>query len=154
MISKPETRASRFGNQRCGLTNLACSKVCHEKKEKKVSRNVQIEINEAVREKAEAGDKGRKLECGSKSSVGLRQAPERIEKQNTQEPKAAQATRNTSFCKGLEIIVMSVIDDLSVIESFISGKDNLESRRGRCPSRDGPGKSATCRLSWTRVFRR
>ena len=153
MISKLETRVSRFGNQWGGLTNLAGSKVCQEKKEEKVSWNVHIEINEAVREKAEAGNKDRKLEGGSKSSVGLRQAPERMEKQKSQEPKATQATRNTSFCKGLEIIVVSVIDDLSVIQGFISRKDKLQ-RPETVPSRDDPGKFSRCRPSSTRVFRR
>jgi hypothetical protein len=61
------------------LANLACRKICQEKKEESIRWNVQIEIGESVREKPKARDKGRKLQGRSKNSIGLRQAPERIE---------------------------------------------------------------------------
>jgi hypothetical protein len=49
---------SRFGNLRAWLANFACCKICQEKKEESIRRNVQIEIGESVREKPEARDKG------------------------------------------------------------------------------------------------
>jgi hypothetical protein len=58
VISKPETRVSRFGKLWSGLTNLTGSKICQEKKEEKISRNVKIEIEKCVSEKTETRDKG------------------------------------------------------------------------------------------------
>src|SRR5277367_4277271 len=97
----PVARVSRFGNLWSGLANLTRRKICHEKKDESVSRNVEIEIGEAVGEKSETCHKSRELEGRSKSSIGLRQSPERIEEQHTQEPKAAQTTNDTRFREAL-----------------------------------------------------
>ena len=72
VISMPTARVSQLGNLRSGLANLACRKICQEKKDESVGRNVEIEIGEAVGEKSETSDKGRELKGRSKSPIGLR----------------------------------------------------------------------------------
>ena len=68
----PLARVSRFGNLRSGLADLTRRKICQEKKDESVGRNVEVEIGEAVGEKSEARDKGRELESRSKPAIGLR----------------------------------------------------------------------------------
>src|SRR5580704_7792601 len=97
----PVARVSRFGNLRSGLANLTRRKICQEKKDESVGRNVEIEIGKAVSEKSETRDEGRELKGRSKGSIGLIQAPERIEEKHSQEPKAAQTTNDARFSEAL-----------------------------------------------------
>jgi hypothetical protein len=108
------------------LANLGRGQVGHEEKEESITWNVQVEIDETVREKPETSDKSRELNRRSKGSNGLRQAPKRIEEQDTKKPNAAQAAGNAGFRETLEVIIVGVIDDFSVVESLVSGEDQLE----------------------------
>jgi len=125
--STPVTNASRIGNFGIGLADLRGGQVGHEEKKESVCRNVEIEINETVREKPQASYQTRELDGRSKGAHGLRQAPKRVEQQNAQKPNTAQATGKARFREALEVVIVSVIDDSSVIESLVSREDQLES---------------------------
>ena len=127
MNSTPVTYASRIGNMRTGLADFRGGQVRHEEKQQSVCRNVEIEIDEAVREKPQARDETRELDGRSKGPYRLRQAPKRIEQQNAQKPNTAQAAGNARFRETLEVVIVGVIDDFSVIESLVSREDQLES---------------------------
>src|SRR2546423_6385568 len=100
--------------------------MCAQKEQQRVPRNVQIEINKAMRQKAATRDKPRKLQSCQKGSFRFKQLPQRVIEQQREKPGTAQAASNSGFSQGLEVIVMRVINDFSVIQRFIRRIDNLQ----------------------------
>jgi len=115
-----------LGQRRRSLLNLRCGEVRHEKKQKGVGGNVQIEIDEAMHKKPAAGHQTGELQGPGKGIVELAQSLHGFGQQDADEPGATQATGNASFRKGLQIVVVSVIDDLPIVESFIGRIDDLQ----------------------------
>src|SRR6266436_10036596 len=102
----------RRGNR---TENVGSGEICHQKKEQGVARDVEIEIDKTMHEKAGAGDQTRKMESGGEGLVLQKQAPERMKEQCTEKPGAARAADNSGFGQSLEVVVVRVIDDLCVV---------------------------------------
>src|SRR5882724_342610 len=111
---------------RGSLLDFCGGKVGDEKKQEGVGGDVQIEIDKAMHKKPGAGHETGELQGPGKGIVELAQTLQGLGQQDTDEPGAAEATGNASFRKGLQIVVVRVIDDLPVIESFIGWVDDLQ----------------------------
>src|SRR6266404_2435729 len=91
-----------------------------------------------MHQKAATRHKSREMQRGGKGFVGDQQLLQRTEEQHTQEPGAAEGAGKASVRQQLEIVVMRVIDDSSVIKAFVRGKYQGEGAQAGA----GPGMIA------------
>ncbi len=87
---------------------------------------MQVEIDEAMHEKAAAGHQTGKLQRPGERIDELAQALKGLGQQDAEKPSAAKATGNARLCKSFQIVVVRVIDDLSIVERFIGRIGDLQ----------------------------
>ena len=97
------------------------------KKEQGVRGDVQIEVDQAVNEKAGTPDKRGQVERYGKRRSRMKQTAPGFEKPNTEERGAAETAKKSSFGEGFDVVVVGMIDDFAVIESFVPRINGLKS---------------------------
>src|SRR5207249_7284958 len=83
----------------------------HQEEEPKVGWDVEVEVHQSVHQESRAGNYSGKLQRPWKRKITLPEKGKRFEKQNPEEPGAAQTAQRARFSKSLQVIVMRVIDD-------------------------------------------
>jgi hypothetical protein len=101
---------------RSGLVDLRSSQVSHEEKEEGVGGNVQVEIDETVNEKAAASHQSAELQSRGKRVIQLAKTLYELPEQDTQKPRATEASEQTCFGQGLKVVVVGMVDDFSVVK--------------------------------------
>src|SRR5690348_12230336 len=101
----------------------------HQEEKPKVGRDVEVEVDQSMHEESCARNSSRKLQSPWKREIPLPEQGKRFEKQNPEQPGAAQSAQHARFGKGFQIIVVRVIDDLGVIKGFIGRIHDLESAK-------------------------
>src|SRR5690349_12220098 len=105
--------------------NVARREICGHEKQERISRNMQIEIDQAVCEEAATSYKTGGMQCGREGAIGLKQLAEKMIEKQSEKPGAAHASDYSRFSQGFQIIVVRMIDDFSVIQSFIGRINDL-----------------------------
>ena len=77
---------------------------------------MQVEINQAMHQEANASHQTAELQSSGKGVVQLTQPLQGLSEQNTQKPSAAESSENSSFGEGLEVVVVCVVDDSPIVE--------------------------------------
>src|SRR5690348_10160377 len=151
--------ASRW--DRGSLFDLRGRQMSHQQEKPKVGRNVEVEINQSVNEECRARHNPRKLQSPWKRKITLPEKRERLEKQNREEPGAAETAQGARFCKGLQVIIVGVVDDFGVIKSFVGWVRDSQSAEARAREwmvkKDVPGTLAhggTLALSYFECLQR
>src|ERR671922_948824 len=103
----------------------------HQEEQPKVGRDVEVEVHQGVHEESRAGHNSRKLQSPGKGKVPQPKKGKRLEKQNPEEPGAAQTAQRARFSKGFQVIVVRVIDDFAVIQGLVGRVDDLQSSESR-----------------------
>src|SRR5260370_41313006 len=85
--------------------NVGRGEISHEEKEQGVARDMKIEIDQTVHEKAGASDESRKMESGGEGRVLQEQATEGTKEQNSEKPGAARGGSAYSIRQSFEVIV-------------------------------------------------
>ena len=101
---------------RGGSNNLCGSQMGHEEKQECVRGDVQIEIDQAMNKETDTSDKPGELEGSRKGVIVLAQTLERFAEQGAEKPGATESAEYASLGKGLKVIVVSMIDDLPIVE--------------------------------------
>jgi hypothetical protein len=109
------TRPLGRGGRR-GRLDVGGRQVSHQEKKKRVRGDVQVEIDEAMHEEAGASQQAGELQGPWKRMMGLAQFFEGFEEQDAEKPGTTEAAEKSGFGKGLEVIVVGVVDDLAVVE--------------------------------------
>ena len=87
---------------------------------------MQIEIDEAVGQQCAASGKCPEVKCEADSIIRLREAPPRLPEEKRQKAGAYQPADYTCFREEFNIVIVRVIDDRAVIESFVPRKDRFQ----------------------------
>src|ERR1700736_2234080 len=106
--------------------NVGCGEISHQKKEQGVARDVEVEIDQTVHEKAGTSDEARKMESGGEGLVLQEQATERTKKQSTEKPGATRGASDSGFGQGFEVVVVGVIDNSCVVVGFVGRENGLQ----------------------------
>src|ERR1700694_5965143 len=103
----------RTGSQRLYLGG---SQVGHKKKQERIRRDVQVEIDQAMHEEAAASHQPGELQGPGKGVVELTKSFYGIAEQGAEKPGPAEPSENAGFSESLEVVVVRVVDDFSVVE--------------------------------------
>src|SRR6266705_3506182 len=103
----------------------------HEKKQQSIGGDVQVEINETMHEKATCSDQSRELQDPCKGITELTQALEGHAQQGDDKPGTTKASEKSRLGKGLKVIVVGVVDNLSVVKRFVGGVHDLQGTESR-----------------------
>src|SRR5881394_1926709 len=118
----------------------------HQEEKPKVGWDVEVEVDQSVHQESRAGNYSGKLQCPGKRKITLPEKGKRFEKQNPEEPGAAQTAQRPRFSKSLQVIVVRVIDDFAVIKGLIRRVRDLKSAQSgtgeRMVEKNVPGASA------------
>ena len=134
----------------------------HQEKKKGIRRDVQVEIEKAMHEKAAAANQAGELQGARKGMIEFARAIPRLEEEHTQEPGAAEAPEDAGVGKGFEIVVVGVVHDFAVEESFVGRENDLQGAEAGTKQgmsqKDVPGVtahgSALCFRGFERLQRR
>src|ERR1700687_5927143 len=118
----------RTGSQRLYLGG---GQVGHKKKQQRVRRDVQVEIDQAMHEEAVASHQPGELQGPGKRIVELMQSFQGLAKQDAEKPGTAEPSENAGFGEGLEVVVVRVVDDFSIVERFVTRINDLQSAKPR-----------------------
>src|SRR5690242_17630546 len=136
------------GSCRRRLLNLRGGQMSHQEEKPKVGRDVEVEVDQSVHQKSRASHNSGELQGPGKRKVTLPKKGKGFEKQNPEEPSAAQAAQHARSSKGFQVVVVSVIHDFAVIKSFVGRVHNLQSAESRARERmvqkNAPGATAHC----------
>ena len=99
----------------------------HQEEEKEIGGDVQIEIDETVHEKAAASDETGELQSAREGLTQLAQSYQRLTEQDAKEPRATHTSKKPCLCQGFEVVIVRVVDNLSIVERFVRGINNLQS---------------------------
>ena len=138
----------RWGRRR-RLLNFGRCQVRHKEKKPEISRDVEVEVDQRMHEQSSTSHDSRKLQGSHKGKVILAEAREGFEQQSREKPGTTGTAQDACFGKGLQVVVVGVIDDFSVIESFVGRIHDLQ--RAECLPADGPGKCARSLGAWRRA---
>ena len=111
------------GRRRRG--NRTGGEMRHEEKKDGVRRYMKVEIHETVYQKATTANKAGEVQRGSKGLVALQQLTQRNEVKNAEEGTTAEAASDAGFCQTLEVVVVRVIDNFSIVVGFVGGENGL-----------------------------
>src|SRR6266478_4154135 len=118
----------------------------HEKKQKGIGGDVQVEIDETMHKKATRSYQSRELQGPCKGITELTQALEGHVQQDDDKPGTTKASEKSRLSKGLKVIVVGMVDNLSVVKRFVGGIDDLQGTESRARDRviqeDSPGVAA------------
>src|SRR6266581_5173103 len=118
----------------------------HEKKQQSIGGDVQVEIDETMHEKASCCDQFRELQDPCKGITELKQALEGHAQQGDDKPGTTKASEKSRLGKGLKVIVVGMVDNLSVVERLVGRIDDLQRTESRACDRviqeDSPGVAA------------
>src|SRR5437762_41266 len=118
----------------------------HQEEKPKVGWDVEVEVDQSVHQESRAGNYSGKLQRPWKRKITLPEKGKRFEKQNPEEPGAAQTAQRARFNKSLQVIVVRVIDDFGVIKGLIRRVRDLKSAESgageRMAEKNAPGASA------------
>ena len=130
----------------CGIIkgrDLGSGQMRHEQEQKKIRRDMQIEIDETMHEKAAACDQPGELQSASKGMIQLAQSHQGLAEKDAQEPSATKPSEKAGLRQGLEVVVVRVVDNLSIVERFVREIDDLQGAeagaRERVSQKDAPG---------------
>jgi len=103
----------------------------NEKEQECVGGNMKIEVDERVNQESAARGESGQAESDRKRKALLLQGSKRGKNEQCDKPGAAQASQNSGFGKRFEIVIVRMVDDFSVIESFIRGINELNGAEAR-----------------------
>src|SRR6266566_2687024 len=90
--------------------------VGHKEKQEGVRWNMQVKIDQAMHQEACASHQAGELQSSGKRVVQLTQPLQGFSEQNAQKPSTTESSKNSSFGEGLEVVVVCVINDSSIVE--------------------------------------
>ena len=126
--------------------NFGRCQVRHKEKKPEISRDVEVEVDQRMHEQSSTSHDSRKLQGSHKGKVILAEAREGFEQQSREKPGTTGTAQDACFGKGLQVVVVGVIDDFSVIESFVGRIHDLQRAESRACQRmvqeNVPGASA------------
>src|SRR5438445_12715605 len=101
---------------RSRLANLDRSQVSHEEKQEGIGWDVQVEVDKTVNQNSGASHQAGELQRPGKRVIDIAQPLYGLPKQDTQKPGTTERSEQTRFGEGLEIVVVGMVDDFSVVK--------------------------------------
>lgn len=87
---------------------------------------MEVEIDQAVYQKATTAEESGEVERCGEGFVSLEELAKRDEEQSAEEPGAADAAGDSGFRELLEVVVVRVIDDFSIVLRFVGRENGLQ----------------------------
>src|SRR5690348_16994360 len=106
----------------------------HEQEQEGIRGNVEVKVDEAVDQDAKAAREPREVKNTRKRAGRFLNSPHGGDEQYRQEPCAAKTSKQPGLRKNLQIIVVCVVDNFSVVLRFVRRIGRL--KRAKSDARD------------------
>ena len=116
------------------LLNPRSGQMRHEKKQQEIGRYVKVEIHQHMNQESRARDYAGELQGARKGMIKLPQPQQGLAQEYRQEPSAADSSQQTCFRQRLQIVVVGMVDNLSVVKRFIGWIYDLKRAEARAPN--------------------
>src|SRR5689334_6827809 len=113
------------------LLDFRGSQMRHEEEKPEIGWNMEVEVDQGMHQESGARHSSRDLQGTGKRKVILAKMQNGLAQQNYEEPGTAEAAQHAGFCEGLKIIIVRVIDNFAVVQSFVARINDLQRAESR-----------------------
>ena len=96
---------------------------------------MKIEVDQTVNQDATTTGEAGEPQSRCERNIGFLQRAQAGKEKQPYKPGATQSSGNPCFGKRFEVVVMSVIDDLSIVKSFVGRLDGFKCAESRTEKR-------------------